>query len=163
MLTLILGYDVAKGEGTVDVPAEAAQNFLEKGQKNQYSNKINNKVSEFYLNYTKDLKKIKSNINLTAGYGYYNNLSTNYSYPFLRANGDTLSPAGPVYKPENTLLSFYGRLIYTLNNRYILAASIRLDKSSKFAEENRVGTFPSVAFTWRINNEDFLASFKNFL
>lgn len=157
---LNLGYDIAKGSGTIDVPAYAAQNYLDSGQRNQYGNKTNSKVSEFYLNYVKDLKKIKSNINLTGGYGYYNNVSTNYSYPFIRANGDTAFPASPLRKPENTLLSFYGRLIYTLNNKYILAASIRSDKSSKFSPENRVGTFPSVAFTWRINNEAFLVNAK---
>ncbi len=57
--------------------------FLDGGQRNKYSNKINNKVGEFYLNYTKDLKEIKSNIIATAGYGYYNNLSTNDNYPAL--------------------------------------------------------------------------------
>ena len=160
---LNLGYDVAKGEGHIDVPAYAAQNFLDGGQHNTYSNRIGNKVSEFYLAYIKDLKKIKSNINVVAGYGYYNNLSTNYNYPNLRANGDTIPGSKPVFlmdKPENTLLSFYGRMIYSFKGRYILAASIRDDGSSKFSPDTRWGTFPSVAFTWRINNEPFLNSSK---
>jgi len=88
---LNLGYDVASGSGKTDVPAYAAQNFLDSGQHNQYSNRISNKVGEFYLNYNKDLKGISSNINATAGYGYYNNLSINYNYPNLRANGDTIN------------------------------------------------------------------------
>ena len=157
---LNLGYDIAKGEGTIDVPAYAAQNFLDGGQKNKYANKIGNKVSEFYFNYVKDLKKIKSNINLTVGYGYYNNHSTNYNYATLKANGDTTRKADPNATPQNTILSYYGRLIYTLNNRYILAASLRTDASSKFASSDRWGTFPSIAFTWRINQEKFLASSK---
>ncbi|MFL9484809.1 SusC/RagA family TonB-linked outer membrane protein [Chitinophagaceae bacterium LWZ2-11] len=156
---LNLGYDIAKGDGTIDVPAYAAQNYLDSGQHNKYANKINNKVMEFYLNYTKDLKSIRSNINVTAGYGYYNNLSTNYNYASFRANGDTIpgsKPAFPLDKPENTLLSYYGRLIYSYNNKYILAASLRTDGSSKFAPGNRWGTFPSLALTWRINQENFL-------
>ena len=160
-INLNLGYDMAKGDGNVDVPAYAAQNFLDSGQKNQYSNRVNNKVAEFYLNYIKDLKSIKSNINLTAGYGYYDNITTNYSFYSFRANGDTIPGSKPTYlvdKPENTLLSYYARLIYTYKDRYILAASIRTDGSSRFYNGTPWGTFPSIAATWRINKEPFLAN-----
>ncbi len=156
---LNLGYDIAKGEGKVDVPALAAQNYLDSGQHNHYENKIDNTVAEFYLNYNKTINAIKSNINATAGYGYYNNLSTNYNYYGFRANGDTIPGTGPKFpldKPENTLISYYGRLIYTFNTKYILAASLRTDGSSRFAKDVRWGTFPSVAFTWRINQEGAL-------
>ncbi len=156
---LNLGYDVARGEGRVDVPAFAAQNFLEGGQRNQYSNKLNNTVVEFYLNYTKELPSLKSHLNLTAGYGYYNNQATNYNYPNIDAKGDTLPGSIPLFPydlPQNTLISYYGRLIYTLNNKYILSASLRTDGSSRFAPDVRWGTFPSVAFTWQINRENFL-------
>lgn len=156
---LNLGYDIAKGDGKTEVPAYAAQNFPDGGQRNLYANKINNKVGEFYLNYIKDLKGINSNVNITAGYGYYNNLSTNYNYPAIRANGDTIPGSKPLFamdKPENTLISYYGRLIYTYNSKYILAASIRTDGSSRFAPDTRWGTFPSLALTWRVNKENFL-------
>ncbi|MES2431420.1 MAG: SusC/RagA family TonB-linked outer membrane protein [Bacteroidota bacterium] len=160
---LNLGYDIAKGRGNVDVPDYAAQNYADSGQRNQYLNKINNKVGEFYLNYIKDLKQIKSNINVIAGYGYYNNLTTNYSFSNYRYNGNLIPGSGKanaVDMPENTLISFYSRLIYTYNEKYILAASFRRDGSSKFAKDNRWGTFPSVAFTWRMINEPFLKSSK---
>jgi TonB-linked outer membrane protein, SusC/RagA family len=160
---LNLGYDVARGEGTTDVPAFAAQNFLDGGQRNKYSNSINNKVGEFYLNYTKDIAAINSNINFTAGYGYYNNLSTNDNYPNIRANGDTIPGSKPLFandKPENTLISYYGRLIYTFNNKYILASSIRTDGSSRFSPDTRWGVFPSLAFTWQMGREPFLQSLK---
>lgn len=156
---LNLGYDIAKGEGNTDVPAYAAQNYLDSGQRNQYANSIRNYVGEFYLNYNKTIASIRSNINATAGYGYYDNLSTNYNFPNIRANGDTIPGSKPPFamdKPQTTLISYYGRVIYTYNNRYILAASIRTDGSSRFAPDVRWGTFPSVAFTWRINQEKFL-------
>ncbi|HEU4551203.1 MAG TPA: TonB-dependent receptor [Chitinophaga sp.] len=161
---LNLGYDIAKGDGKINVPAYAAQNFLDSGQHNQYANRIQNKVGEFFLNYNKTIPAIKSNFNVTAGYGYYDNLSTNYNYPSFRANGDTIPgsvPTFPMDKPENILISYYGRLIYTLNNRYILAASLRTDGSSRFSPSTRWGTFPSVAFTWRANQEKFLANAKS--
>ena len=160
---LNLGYDVAKGDGNVKVPAYAAQNYLDTGQNNQYSNKVANTVGEFYLNYNKTIASIKSNITATAGYGYYNNLSTNYNYAFIRANGNIAPGSEPKYtfdKPENTLISYYGRLIYTYNTKYILAASFRTDGSSRFSEANRWGQFPSLAFTWRINDENFLKNSK---
>ncbi|MEO6549201.1 MAG: SusC/RagA family TonB-linked outer membrane protein, partial [Ferruginibacter sp.] len=161
---LNLGYDIAKGEGKIDVPAYAAQNFLDSGVHNQYANKINNKVGEFYLNYNKTFDAIKSNINATAGYGYYDNLSTNFNFASYRANGNMIPGTTPKYsddKPQNTLISYYGRMIYTFNTRYILAASIRTDGSSRFSPDTRWGTFPSVAFTWRANQEKFLLNSKS--
>ena len=158
---LNLGYDIAKGSGNVDVPAYAAQNYLDTGVMNHYGNKVNNKVAEFYLNYNKTITSIKSNINATAGYGYYDNLSTNYNYASYRANGHIVPGSQPAFlldKPQNTLLSYYGRLIYTYNARYILAASIRTDGSSRFSPATRWGTFPSLAFTWRANQESFLSN-----
>lgn len=160
---LNLGYDIALGKGTIRVPADAAQNYLDSGQDNQYKNLNRNVVSEFYLNYNKDIQSIKSNINATAGYGYYNNYTKNYDYPDIRANGDTIPGSAPPFPydiQENTLLSYYARLIYTYDNKYILEASIRKDGSSKFAPNVRWGTFPSVAFTWKINQEPFLVNSK---
>lgn len=156
---LNLGYDVAHGNGIIRVPAYAAQNFLDTGQNNKYRGTFQNVVGEFYLNYLHDLRSIKSNINVIAGYGYYNNLTTNWNYPSIRANGDTIPGSTPLYATtpaENTLISYYGRLIYTFNNKYILSGSIRTDGSSRFSPSTRWGTFPSGAFTWRIAQENFL-------
>ncbi|MGV3527771.1 MAG: SusC/RagA family TonB-linked outer membrane protein [Flavisolibacter sp.] len=62
----------------------------------------------------------------------------------------------PFDKPENTLISLFGRLNYTLMNRYLFTATLRRDGSSRFAGDNRWGLFPSAAFAWRISEEDFL-------
>lgn len=158
---LNLGYDIAKGDGTIDVPAYAGQNYLDSGQHNQYANKVRNLTGEFYLNYNKTISSIKSNINATAGYGYYDNLATNYTYPFVRANGNIVPgtvPKFPTDKPQSTLISYYARVIYTYNTKYILAASFRTDGSSRFSPSTRWGNFPSVAFTWRASQEEFLSS-----
>jgi len=160
---LNVGYDIAHGNGIVQVPAYAAQNYLDSGQNNKYKGALGNSVGEFYLNYLKDLPSLKSNINVIAGYGYYNNLITTYNYPSFRANGDTIPGSRPPFsetKPENTLISYYGRLIYTFDTKYILAGSIRSDGSSRFAPANRWGTFPSAAFTWRMQQENFLKTSK---
>ena len=53
------------------------------------------------------------------------------------------------------LNSYLARVNYTVNNKYLLTASIRADGSSKFADGNQWGTFPSVSGAWRISNESF--------
>ncbi|MGW9687026.1 SusC/RagA family TonB-linked outer membrane protein [Flagellimonas sp. 2504JD1-5] len=64
-------------------------------------------------------------------------------------------------KEENTLSSYFGRLNYTFNNKYLLTASIRRDGTSKLSEDNRWGTFPSVALAWRVSEENFLNESKS--
>lgn len=61
------------------------------------------------------------------------------------------------WKTENFLVSFFGRANYSFAGKYLLTATVRLDGSSRFSKENRWGTFPSFAFAWKINEEDFLA------
>lgn len=56
----------------------------------------------------------------------------------------------------NALQSFFTRLDYIFNDRYILGATLRRDNSSRFAPSQRVGYFPSVSAAWRISQEDFM-------
>lgn len=60
------------------------------------------------------------------------------------------------YNADVRGISYYGRLIYSLLDRYILTATIRKDGSSNFTESNRWGTFPSAAIAWRVKEESFL-------
>ncbi|ULC59025.1 TonB-dependent receptor [Flaviramulus sp. BrNp1-15] len=60
------------------------------------------------------------------------------------------------YSPDDKLLSFFGRLNYDYKNRYLLTATFRADGSSKFLNDNQWGYFPSAAFAWKINEEEFL-------
>ncbi len=64
-----------------------------------------------------------------------------------------------VYTDANRL-SFFGRVNYQLNNRYLFTATMRSDASSKFAKDNRVGYFPAVALGWKISEENFLQGSK---
>jgi TonB-linked SusC/RagA family outer membrane protein len=155
------GYDVSRGYGNTNVPAYAAQSFSTSGTATQYSSSQHNKLAEFYFNYIKDLKGINSNINATAGYGYYDNATTTYNYTGYNAVGGVVStPVFPFDTQENRLLSYYGRLVYTLADKYILSGTMRADGSSKFGPDNRWGYFPSAAFTWKAINESFLKDSK---
>lgn len=60
------------------------------------------------------------------------------------------------------LLSYFGRLNYNFDNRYLLTSTFRIDGSSRFGPNNRYGFFPSAAFAWRISNEPFMKSWGFF-
>ncbi|WP_316765232.1 SusC/RagA family TonB-linked outer membrane protein [Pedobacter frigiditerrae] len=160
---LNLAYDVNKGYGYTRVASIAAQSASTSGF---YGNRLNterNKISEFYLNYAHTATSIKSRFDATVGYGYYDNSTTDYNFQTFKGTGEVLNtPVFPFSINQNKLLSYYGRFVYTLADKYILSATMRADASSKFAEENRWGYFPSAGFTWRIISEDFMKDSKTF-
>lgn len=161
---LNLGYDASTSTGTdISLPQDPGliASSLFNGSTFGYSESVKNQLLEAYLNYTKELSGLKSKIEVTAGYGYYDFLRViPDNNPSLDLKGDTLP--NPVFgvpnKPQYTMLSAYSRLIYNFDNRIILTATYRTDASSKFpsAGGNRWGQFPSAALAWRINNENFL-------
>ena len=65
--------------------------------------------------------------------------------------------------PDHNLTSFFGRVNYSLLDRYLLTATVRADGSSKFAAGNRWGYFPSVAAAWRVSDEPFMAAAAGWL
>lgn len=160
------GYDISTG-----VFRDAAQpNYFPSDLSGGYiyygnpSSEIKNLLLESYLFYSKDLQSIKSKIDFTAGYSYNDFFRTNYSYPTYRADTGEIFPNSippfPFDQPSNAIVSFYGRFNYSLNEKYLLTASLRRDGSSRFSEENRWGTFPSVAVAWKIKEESFLKDSK---
>jgi TonB-linked SusC/RagA family outer membrane protein len=129
------------------------------GQKRDYNGKYSNKLLDFYFNYNKDLKSISSKIDVTAGYSWNHfwrdedRLQVSIidaKHPRVPAS-DSASTA-----TESYLVSFFGRMNYTLFERYMLTVTIRDDGSSRFAKANRWGLFPSAAFAWKIKDESFL-------
>ena len=158
-----VGYDVSKGYGSVNVPSYAAQSFATSGTATQYEAVQHNKLAELFFSYNKDLKSINSNINATAGYGFYDNATTTYNFTAYNALGGVQStPVFPFDVQQNRLLSYYGRLVYTFSDKYILSGTMRADGSSKFSESGRWGYFPSAGFTWRAIDESFLKESKVF-
>ena len=164
---LNLGYDISRGEGTIYVSDSSATGYLAGGlggSNDRYKQTRNNKVAEFYLAYATDIKSINSRFDILAGYSYNNFLSTVYNYASYTAQGVKYAGTDPTYafdKPENTLLSFFGRTNFSVNDKYLLTATLRRDGSSRFAPANRWGLFPSVALAWNIKNEKFLSSARS--
>ena len=96
-----------------------------------------------------------------AGYGYQDFKRKSPNFPDNRANGTEFAPAAPFpFETQNTLVSFFGRLNYSYNSKYLLTASFRRDGSSRFGSDNRWGFFPSAAFAWNIAEESFLKGSK---
>ena len=75
--------------------------------------------------------------------------------------GDTNTDNLQSGKEVNTLLSYLGRINYNLYDKFLFTASIRADGSSRFGENNRFGYFPSVAFGYKIDQEDFVPDVFN--
>lgn len=125
---------------------------------------------ETYLNY--DFKVGKSKWGLMGGYsweekknndgfglsveGYYNDdlgwYNMSYAQTILGVQNSVQS--GYLEKVRN--ISFYGRVNYSFDSRYMLQATIRRDGSSVFGKNNRWGTFPSVSAAWNITEEKFM-------
>lgn len=76
------------------------------------------------------------------------------NFPTISAgNGGTFDGSGSYWKYHRA--SFFGRLNYNYDNRYLVQATMRYDGSSKFGSDNRWGTFPSLALGWRVSEEAF--------
>lgn len=183
-MNLNIGYDVAKTTGHNFVAPGSIQsaqdtNFKNLGSGNTWNNLRRNHLLDFYLNYTKDIKSIKSHIDVMAGYSwqhfYYANHDITYSNPTDGSEGDK---EGYTYDKEigkyvrdshyripyeNYLVSFFGRLNYNFMGRYLLTATLRRDGSSRFSKNNRWGLFPSAALAWTVSDEAFMAGTKNVL
>ena len=69
---------------------------------------------------------------------------------------ETINPGNGGFNAKVRTISYYGRLVYNLLDRYILTGTIRRDGSSNFSSANRWGTFPSAAFAWRVTEEPFM-------
>lgn len=149
------GYDWSKGEGHVVVPKEAFSFYTTGGRNYIYGPQKNyNRLLTLYANYNRDFDAIDSNIDATFGYDYQ---YWKYATPFyaeLNTEGVQQSTTAATDQ-RHSLISYYGRLNYTLMKRYLLTATVRRDGSSRFAKDNRWGTFPSVALAWRVSQENF--------
>lgn len=70
--------------------------------------------------------------------------------------GDATTAANVGYSGASAILSEFGRIFYSYDDRYLLTTTLRRDRSSKFAPQNRTGWFPSAAFAWKLSSESFL-------
>lgn len=159
-----VGADYAKGDGTIYVPAYAAQSYNKDeslgGSDYKYGPQKNeNRLLTLYANYAKYFEDIKSNVDLTAGYDYQYWKSTTPLYYIKSAAGTNLSTV-KASDYRHVMLSYYGRINYSFDGKYLLTATVRRDASSRFSKDTRWGTFPSVALGWTLTEEPWLKNQK---
>ena len=159
-----VGADYAKGDGTIHVPVYAAQSYNKDeslgGSDYKYGPQKNeNRLLTLYANYAKYFEDIKSNVDLTAGYDYQYWKSTTPLYYTKSATGTNLSTV-KASDYRHVMLSYYGRINYSFDGKYLLTATVRRDASSRFSKDTRWGTFPSVALGWTLTEEPWLKNQK---
>ena len=143
---------------------------IEGGIASTYDFRSTRQVFEGILNYMKTFNNIHD-LNVMLGYSY-----EKYSAESRSANGKGFSTdlfewnnlgAASIKgvsssKTENLLASFFGRVNYTFNDKYLATVTVRRDGSSRFGANNHWGTFPSGSLAWRASEEDFVKNWGVF-
>ncbi|MFW6389025.1 MAG: SusC/RagA family TonB-linked outer membrane protein [Marinilabiliaceae bacterium] len=89
-------------------------------------------------------------------YGYRRGFVSNVAHDLDVGDGNTARANGS--SGGNAIESYFGRAFYSFDNRYLLTGTLRYDGSSRFAEDNRWGWFPSAALAWKVSNESFMSN-----
>ena len=162
------------GENADDHDQPYNNKFSTLGTRSVYSTSKRNSLLDFYLTYNKDLKEIKSHFDVMAGYSwqhyysygtstYYGQFTTDQTWNKLSdIDPSTLYPVAeqtnvsPKWETEHYIVSFFGRLNYSFDDKYLFTFTLRDDGSSRFGKDNRWGIFPSLALGWRIIQEKFM-------
>ena len=166
---LNLGIDYSTTNRDVQREPYALLEGLELGALNTITTRNENQLVENTLTYTFDLGF--NNITFLAGHSYQKTFVQQQAFsltgfadnevdPLFQDQTSTQEQPTTLssFAVENELQSFFGRLNYQFDNKYLLTATLRADGSSKFGENNRYGYFPSFALGWKVSQEPFMAN-----
>ncbi len=162
-LNLNLGLDQVSSAGYTYIDACTEQSYRDttqngNGLDSTYTNKKKDSTLEFYANYAKEFGG-KHSFSAMLGYSWQHFYEDSSSEQYSVANPDVCYYSGyPAF--EYFLVSFFGRLNYSYDNRFLVTASARYDGTSRFVN-HKWGFFPSVALAWNLKNEDFMAGAAN--
>ncbi|MFA6359893.1 MAG: TonB-dependent receptor [Dysgonamonadaceae bacterium] len=167
---LNLGYDISKSDGDVIIEDNSPMSYTWGnfksgwGENSTYYQYKSNTLLDFYLNYAKEMGIHR--FDAMGGYSwqrFYNESDNTYPYSAAMASetGNEFYKDGNDYSTESYVVSFFGRLNYSLLNRYLMTFTLRNDGSSRFSPDNQWGLFPSAAFAWKIINEPFMKDAGN--
>lgn len=157
------GMDLSTGKQYTDVsPYSSTNNYYGSygwEQKDKYNLSLN-----AYLQYSKDFTD-KHRFDVMAGYEWqhFHDTSDQEYWGLYPLSNNVVENRGQRYNntssgsaTESYLVSFFGRVNYTLLDRYLFTATVRQDGSSRFHKDNRWGLFPSFALGWKLKEEAFL-------
>ena len=168
-----LDYSNSKGHNNADVKAAfVAENGG--GQRINYTGETISRLFDLYGNYTQTIGKNKFDVTLGHSYQSFERNGSNFGRNGLTGDdivytdaqdkfvdGETIKVPRQYVTYLNYLISFFGRVNYTLNDKYLLTLSVRDDASSRFSEDNRWKIFPAAAIGWQLSNEPFITAIKS--
>ena len=169
-LTSTLGFDMTNGERRSLKPSTLRSAALDSGEVRYEGLRKLNPLFNVYATYGREIASLDSRFDVTMGYEYQDFNSDFQGYRAYRLTTDVYGFYGaqvagkidPISSnEENRIISFFGRVNYSLKDKYLLTASLRRDGSSRFGPENRWGMFPSIALGWRLIDEDFMSGAKS--
>lgn len=125
-------------------------------------------TNENLLTYNKQFDK--HNINVLLGHSvigsrFYKTTASIQGFPtenIYELKGGTINPGATGESEEYKLQSFFGRVNYSYDDRYLFEFNIRHDGSSRMPKANRYATFPSLSAGWVFSNEGFMKDYRNF-
>ncbi len=168
-LTYKLNFGIDNSTGTRDYVTDANAVPQRDGRLETQLTHVRNRLIENYLTYTTDIDK--HSISALAGHSYQNIL---YHFRGYSINKLPLNDLDPIYNPGigqqltladnkpygsaniNEIQSFFARINYGYDNKYLLTVNFRMDGSTKFGANNKYGYFPSFSAKWNIKEEDFM-------
>ena len=126
------------------------------GQYTWTTNFRRNQLLEFYANFNKEWGI--HHLDVMAGYSWQHFYASDHSVTYFNETKEQKGEDSryPFNRREYYLLSFYGRINYSIASKYLFTFTLRDDASSRFSKDTRWGLFPSAAFAWNIAQEDFL-------
>jgi len=160
-LHLNLGIDHAYGKQTTDLPVSAASVYPFGSTGWSKENKTNKSLN-YYMQYSKEISNSKFDVMGGYEWQHFYRDGSSASHGLTDAKGlpvvnsNYFNPQSSVFATESYLVSFFGRANYSFADKYLLTATVRNDRSSRFSANNRSAVFPAFAFAWKINNEEFL-------
>jgi TonB-linked SusC/RagA family outer membrane protein len=167
---IVAGIDAILQKQDSYLPRSVSSGLSQGGSASIFNSQSVSWINENLLTYNKTFSG-GHNLSLLAGYTQQANrtenstaasrsfVADNLSYNNLGLGAVTITPGSAV--GTWGLQSFLGRVNYSFNNKYLFTASIRADGSSRFGKNNRYAYFPSGAFAWKVNEEDFLKDSKS--
>lgn len=162
---LNVGADITSQRRDTYVDRQTIEGRANGGVASILSGNNNSFLSEFTVNYKKRLGNHDLNalVGTTAQqFNFFDESSQGSGFPSDATKTDNMSLADPTRfivtsgRSRNSLLSYLGRVNYNIAEKYLLTASLRIDGSSRFGANNKYGVFPSFAFAWRLENEEFI-------
>lgn len=143
---------------------QTTYNSLSLSQSSWYDKEIEDYLTYHWSNDTHDITAMIGNSVSQDGGRWVSSSANQFAGENIRdisMTTDLTSVTGSgAFNLQTRFISYYGRLMYGLLNRYNVTATIRRDGSSNFGSGNRWGTFPSFAASWRITEEPFMKNVK---